>query len=72
MPLEQVMQTLCDVHERMLKKLETLSEEDLQRPYSHYQPQSSEPRPIIDYVAVGTIDHYAEHMPWIAAIVERA
>jgi uncharacterized protein (TIGR03083 family) len=72
MPLEQVMQTLREVHERMLKKLETMSDEDFQQPYSHYQPQSSEQRPIIRSVMADTINHYREHMPWIAAIVEKA
>jgi hypothetical protein len=72
MPLAEVMHTLRENHQNLLNKLNTMSEEDFQRPYSHYQPQSSEERAIIDYVHWDTVNHYRDHMPWIAAIVEKA
>lgn len=72
MPLDDVMQTFRQIHEAMLKKLDTMTEEDLLLPYRHYQPDSNEERPIIWWVIGDTILHYRDHLPWIAAIVEKA
>jgi hypothetical protein len=53
-----------------LKKLDTMTQEDLQRHYRHFQPNSRDKRPILRWVIIATVDHYAEHMPWLKAIVE--
>jgi len=70
MSLDEVMQTFRQYHEAMLRKLNSMSEEDLQLPYSHFQPDSTEERPIIGWAAVDTIYHYHDHLPWIAAIAD--
>jgi hypothetical protein len=72
MLLEQVMQTLRQNHERIVQKLNGMTEADLLLPYRHYQPQSSDERPIIDYVMWDIPNHYRQHIPWIRAIVEKA
>lgn len=69
MPLPEVLQTLRHHHDLMLEKLDTMTDEDLQRPYSHYQPSSTNDRPIIDFVNWDTTGHYRDHLPWITAIV---
>lgn len=57
------------IHEQMLARLRTLSDDDLYRPYRHYQPDSDREEPVINWIYGNTAGHYAEHRPWIEAIV---
>lgn len=67
--LEQVRQRLRDVHERLVAKIETLSDEDLQRPYQFYDADVDDDRPVIGWISGNTYDHYAEHKPWIRTLI---
>lgn len=72
MPLDKVMQTLHQHHVLILEKLNSMTEDDFQLPHRHYQPNSTEERPIINWVHWDTVHHYREHIPWMAAIVGKA
>ncbi len=66
--LAEVLTTFQAVHERVLAKIQSMSDDDLQRPYDFYQPGSSGETPIYRNVMMDTCGHYAEHRPWIEAI----
>lgn len=72
MPLAEVMQTLRENHARTMAKLDTMTEADLLLPHRHYQPNSTEERPIMLWVIGDTINHYRDHIPWMKAIAESA
>jgi hypothetical protein len=55
-----------DSHAQLVAALGKLSDADLRKPYSHYQPSDSdEKRPVVRWVAGDTYEHYAEHIDWI-------
>ena len=72
MPLDEVLKTLRDQHETTVQRLTAMTEADLQLPYRHYQPNSTEERPIILWMDGDTSLHYLEHIPWMAKIAEQA
>jgi hypothetical protein len=70
--LDEVLTTLRDVHQRMVKTVGGLSDADLLRPYNSFDPASQSTTPIWRLIVGDTFGHYAEHRPWIEAIVAGA
>jgi hypothetical protein len=68
--LDQARAYVMDVHQRLVDKVKSMTDEELQRPYKYYQPKSDREAPVVNWVQMNTFNHYAEHRPWIAAIVE--
>ena len=65
---EQALEYFRETHAQLMAALGKLSDADLQKPYSHYQPSDpEETRPVIGWVAGNTYEHYAEHIGWIKA-----
>lgn len=69
MPLAEVLKTFQAIHQRLIAKIQSMSDEDLQLPYRHYQPDSDRDAPVWHWITGNTFGHYQEHQPWIAAIV---
>lgn len=61
---------LAAAHAALRDRVATLKDEDLMRPYSHYQSWATDRKePIVGFIMGNSAGHYAEHRPWIEAIV---
>lgn len=69
--LSEVLQLFDDTHRQMLQVLETLTEEDLYRPYASYVPDGSDDRrdPVIYWVVGNTFKHFDEHREYLGQII---
>ena len=60
-------------HEALMQKLGALSDADLRRSYNHYQPNDprdpGDDRPVVEWVAGDTYEHYDEHARLIQDIL---
>lgn len=63
-------------HEALMHRLGAMSDADLRRSYNHYQPNDprdpGDDRPVLEWVAGNTYEHYAEHAGDIAQIVRES
>jgi hypothetical protein len=70
---EEALAYFRDSHAQMVAALGKLSDADLQKPYSHFQPgDPDEKRPAIGWVAGNTYEHYAEHIGWINQLLSES
>ena len=67
--LDEVFDAFRDVHRRLIAKIESMRDDDLQQPYRTYQPDADREEPVIQWIAGNTYEHYAEHQPYIARII---
>jgi hypothetical protein len=71
-PLAQVMDEFRSSHREFLDVLGSMTFEDLQRPYSWYNPDDTVPgrdQPVFNWVFGNTAHHFAEHREWIEQIL---
>lgn len=60
---------LLEAHARVASAVESLTDEDLMRPYGNFaSPPNGRGGPIFQYVVSNTFEHYDEHLPWMEAI----
>jgi uncharacterized protein (TIGR03083 family) len=70
---EEALAYFRESHAQMVAALGKLSDADLQKPYSHFQPSDpEEKRPVLAWVAGNTYEHYAEHVAWINQIINES
>lgn len=67
--LAEVLKTHQEIHQRLIDHLQAASEEDLYRPSSFYDPESSN-NALVAHIIGNTFGHYEEHIPWMQAIIE--
>jgi hypothetical protein len=66
---DEVMVQLRDVHQRLTEAVKDTTEADLQRSFRSYQPDTNYEGTLADRILANTAAHFAEHQPWIVAIV---
>lgn len=70
---EQAKAYWLDAHSTLMARLSEMSDADLRRSYNHYQPNdprdSNDDRPVVEWVAGNTYDHYGEHAGWIKELL---
>ena len=63
-------------HAALMARLGGMSDADLRRSYNHYQPNDprdpGDDRPVLEWVAGNTYEHYAEHIGWINQLVSES
>ncbi len=72
--LDEVRARLESSYHAVLDALSALSDDDLRKTYSHYQPDepgTDSGAPITGWIAGNTYEHYEEHMEWIRALLGR-
>lgn len=58
-------------HRAVLAALQTVTDEELQKPYSYFQPwvePSTKESPIWPTIVGNTYGHYEDHLPWMQAV----
>lgn len=67
--VSSVLAEAADIHGQVLALLDSMSQEQLELPYSDYQPFDSEPneKQVIGWVHGDTWEHYDEHIGWLEA-----
>jgi hypothetical protein len=58
-----------ETHTRLVTIISALPDEDLSRPITFLQPDDPDERPVLRKIIGDTYEHYAEHLPWIEAII---
>ncbi len=70
--LAGALKMLRDAHQRLTEAVQQLSDKDLKRPYRTFDQSSTSETPVYALIVGNSYDHYAEHKPWIEAIVARS
>jgi hypothetical protein len=70
-PVETILALRKESDTEFRQMLDGLSDEQLHRPYSHYQPDEpgeDNGEPIMNWIAGNSALHITEHLPWMKAI----
>jgi uncharacterized protein (TIGR03083 family) len=72
-PLDQVLAEFRQSRQDLLAILDRFSDDDLYKPYSHYQPHDPpyNPDPVIGWIIGNTFGHEEEHLEWFEGLLRR-
>jgi hypothetical protein len=73
LPLSETLDQLRSTHQQLLKALEPLTDADLRKPYRYYLPEEpgeGDGPSALNVIYGNSAHHFAEHLPWIAALVK--
>ena len=72
-PLDEVLAAFRGTHVQVLAALAPLSDLDLLRPYSHFQPDEPpfNPDPVVGWIEGNTFEHDEEHLGYIERLLDR-
>ncbi|MCC7363384.1 MAG: ClbS/DfsB family four-helix bundle protein [Dehalococcoidia bacterium] len=71
-PLALILSEYQEVHEQVMYRVRRMSQEDLEKPYSHYQPDEPGEQagaPIVGWIIGNTCGHFDEHRNAIEALL---
>ncbi|MBX3046421.1 MAG: ClbS/DfsB family four-helix bundle protein [Anaerolineales bacterium] len=71
LPLAEVHKAVEEKHNELVARVEAMTEEELQLPYNHYQPNSKSTTPIFEYISGNSFGHYDEHIPWMRTLIQQ-
>jgi hypothetical protein len=74
MPLAEALADFRNVHSQLMKLIEPMSDSDLHKANSDFQPHISgerDERPVIGMIYGNTADHFREHQEWIESLVSQ-
>jgi hypothetical protein len=74
-PLDTVLAQWRTTHHELIAALTALEDDDLQKPYNHFQPDEADrltPRRAIDVIFVNTAPHFREHQEWMQQTLDAA
>jgi hypothetical protein len=63
-----VREELDEAHAAIVSRLSEMAEEELLKPYSHYQPDGPHnDKPVVGWIVGNTFGHFDEHIEWLEA-----
>lgn len=71
---QEALAELREVHDELLSQIEPMSDDDLYRASSDYQPEGEgerDERPIIGMIHANSANHFREHQGWIGGLISQ-
>lgn len=66
----EIMKELEAIHERLMAKIKSLSEDEIRQVPSHFHTESPGSTPLVSMIPGDTYEHFDEHGDWIRKIIE--
>jgi hypothetical protein len=71
-PAAEIRSLSNEIHQRLVSTIASMTDDALNLPYKHYAPDTDREQPVFGWIVGNTYEHYAEHLPWMKTIAEKA